>query len=126
MGGMTMDPEAMRASMEALRQMSAVPEEISLFLQVETVTFATDAANILVLTLDAAKEEVLQGNATVLGTAKWKKEGLEIKRETEMGGSVKDLISVDDDGKLIVQREVDLMGRNVDGTLVFRRKTEAT
>jgi hypothetical protein len=124
-GGMTMDPEEMRAAMDALRQISAVPDEMVLTLQVETVTLATDAANILVLTLGANEEEIGYGPATLFGTARWKKDGLEIERETEMGSGVKDVISVDQDGKLIVKREVDLMNRNVKGTLVYQRKSGA-
>ena len=77
----------------------------------------------IILTLGAEKEEVLQGPTTLLGTARWKKDGLEIKRELEMGGGVKDMIGVDDAGNLIVKREIDLMGRTVKGTLVYRRKT---
>ena len=38
---------------------------------------------------------------------------------------VKDMISVREDGRLIVKREIDLMNRNVKGTLVYQRKSDA-
>jgi len=124
MGGTQMDPELMRATMDALRTIAEVPAEISLLLREETVTFATDAAYVLVLELGADEVEVLQGNATLFGSARWKKEGLEIEREAEMGAGVKDKISVDEAGRLIIEREIDLMARGVDGTLVYARKNQ--
>ncbi len=123
-GGMTgggMDPEEMRRSMEAIRGLARVPQGISLNLRPETVTFTQDAAGVLILTLGAGKEEVLQGGVTFLGTAKWTNNGLGINREMEMGGGVKDMISVNDQGHLVLKREVDLMGRTVKGTLVYQR-----
>jgi hypothetical protein len=118
-----MDPEEMRLSMEVLRRLAQVPGELSLALQPQTVTLAQDAANILILTLGAPKERVLQGGATLLGTAKWTKNGIEVNREMEMGGGIKDQFGLNEEGKLVLKREIDLMGRIVKGTLVYQRKS---
>jgi hypothetical protein len=119
-----MDPEEMRRSMEAIRGMAMVPGEVSLTLRPERVTFTQDATTVLVLTLGAEKEKTFQGGATFFATAKWTKSGLDINREMEMGGGVKDKVSVNEDGNLVLKREIDLMGRNVKGTLVYQRKSE--
>jgi hypothetical protein len=73
-----MDPEEMRRSIEAIRNLARVPAEVSLTLQPETVTFAQNAGNLLILTLGAPKEMVTLGEATLLCTARWKKDGIEI------------------------------------------------
>jgi hypothetical protein len=123
MPGSGMDPEEMRQSMEVIRGLAQVPGEIHLNLRPEVVTFTQDAANVLILTLGASKESVLQAGTTLLGTAKWTKDGIEINREMEMGGGVKDEISLNEEGNLVLKREIDLMGRTVKGTMVFQRKS---
>jgi hypothetical protein len=72
--------------------------------------------------LGAESERILQGGATILGKAKWTKDGLEIRRELELGPGIKDKISLNQEGKLILKREIELMGGAVKGTLVFERK----
>ena len=124
MPGGGMDPEEMRRTMEALRGLARVPGEVSLSLLPETITFTADAANVLILTLGAGKEEVLQGGVILLGTAKWTKDGIEINREMEMGGGVKDKIGLNEEGDLVLKREIDLMNRTVKGTLVYQRKSD--
>ena len=88
------------------------------------MTFTQDATTVLVLTLGAGRENILQGETTFFATAKWTKNGIEINREVEMGGGVKDEVSVNEDGNLILKQEIDLMGRNVKGTLVYQRKSK--
>jgi hypothetical protein len=125
-GGMTgsqMDPEAMRAAMDVLRQLSQVPEEFSLNLREDAVLLIHDGMNAFGLTLGADEAEFYQGGATILGTARWRKDGLEIKRELDMGGGVKDKIRVDETGTMIVEREIDLPRGSVKGTLVYKRGT---
>jgi hypothetical protein len=123
MSGNGVDPEQMRQSMDAMRRMAQVPAEISLALQPETVALTEDSGSVLILTLGVEKERTVQGGVILLGSAKWTKDGIEIKRETEMGPGVKDKISLDETGRLIIKRDVDLMGRSVDGTLVYQRKS---
>jgi hypothetical protein len=125
MPGSGMDPEEMRRSMEAIRGMARAPREVSLTLRPETVTFTQNATTVLVLTLGAGREKVLQGETTFFATAKWTKNGIEINREVEMGGGVRDEVSVNEDGNLVLKREIDLLGRNVKGTLVYHRKFKA-
>ena len=122
MPGTTMDPEERRLAMEAIRQLARVPGELVLALHPETVTLTQDAANVLLLTLGAGKEEILQGGVTLLGAAKWTKNGIEVDREMKMGGGVKDSFSLDDSGNLVLRREIDLMGQTVKGTLLYQRK----
>ena len=117
-----MDPEERQQAMEAIRQLARVPGDLVLALQPETVTLTQDVANVLLLTLGAEKERVLQGGAVLMGTAKWTKNGIEVNRETEAGGGVKDSFSLDEAGNLVVRREIDLMGRTVKGTLLYQRK----
>ncbi len=109
--------------MDAMRRMAQVPAEIFLNLQPETVTLTEDAGTLLILTLGAEKERMIQGGTVILGSAEWRKDGLKVKRETEMGPGVTDRITVDGSGRLLLKREVELMGRSVDGTLVFQRKS---
>jgi len=122
MAGGEMDPEERRRSMEALRALSEVPGEISLSLRPEAITFTQAAANVLVLNLGAGKEEVLHGGLALLAEARWTKNGIEIDRETGQAGGIKDRFNLDENGNLILKREIDLMGRSVKGTLVYQRK----
>lgn len=116
-----MDPEEMRRAMEAMRELAQAPGEISLVLRPETVGLTENAADALSLTFGADKEEILQAGATLWGSARWTKEGIEIKREMEMRGGVKDLLDLDEEGNLVLEREIDLMGRTVKGTLLYQR-----
>lgn len=122
MPGGNMDPEEMRRSMEAIRSLSRVPAEISLVLKPETVTFTQDAANLLILTFGSESERFVQGGATLLGQAKWTKTGLEISRTLDAGPGINDKLRIDEQGSLLLEREVDLMGRSIKGTLLYRKK----
>lgn len=124
MGGSQMDPEAMRAAMDLLRGMARAPRELNLTLRPGTVTLAENAAAITVLNLGAEKEDIFQGGAKLLGTARWTKAGIEIKRELEMGGGIKDSFSLNESGSLVLRREVDMMRQSVKGELVYVRKSQ--
>ncbi len=124
MAGGDMDPEEMRRSMEAIRNMASVPGEVSLTLRPETVTFTQNDAAALVLTLGAGKEEIRQGGVMFEASAKWTKSGLKIDREMEIGGGVEDKVSVNEEGNLVFNREINLMGRTVKGILVYQRKSD--
>lgn len=126
MAGSGVDPEQMRATVEAMRQLAQVPAEISLALQPETVALTEDARAVLILTLGAEKDKMVQGGTLLIGSAKWTKKGIEVKRETEMGPGIKDEITLDESGRLLVKRDVNLMGRSVNGTLVYQRKSGGT
>ena len=123
MAGGDMDPEEMRLAMEAIQDMAQVPPEITLTLRPEEVTLVEKAGKVLRLALGGTEENILQGETTLIGTASWTKDGIEIKRELErVGIGVRDRISVTEAGQLVLKREVELMGRSVRGTLVFQRK----
>ena len=126
MAGSQMDPEAMRAAMDLLRGMARAPTELSLTLRPETVTLAESATSITVLNLGAEKEDLFQGGAKLLGTAKWTKDGIELKREMEMGGGIKDSFSLNESGALVLRREIDLMRQSVKGDLVYVRKPQGS
>ena len=123
MPGEGMDREEMRRSMEAIRGLARVPAELSITLQPEMVTLAQGVGNITSLTLGAREEKLRVGEATLEATARWTQEGIEINREMEMGGGIRDRIGLDESGNLIVKREVDLMSQSEKGTLVYRRKS---
>ncbi len=120
-GGGQMDPEEMRRSMEVIRRMAEVPRRLILDLEPEAVTLTEGGSGALVLPLGAGREDILQDGVTLFGSAKWTEKGIEISRELRQGGGVRDKISINEAGDLILVREIDLMGRGVDGTLVYRR-----
>lgn len=120
-GSRTMDPEEMRRSMEVIRGIAQVPEVLFLNLEPETVTLSAGNSEALIMTLGSERAEVDRGGVTLLATAKWTARGIEITRELRRGGSVKDKISLDEEGNLVLEREIDLMTRSVEGTLVYRR-----
>jgi hypothetical protein len=122
MAGAQMDPELRRAAMEAIQVLARAPNELSLALRPETVGITPGTGAALLLTLGAEEEKVVLGGATVLGTAKWTKSGIEIKREIELGGGVEDELSLNEQGNLVLKREVHLMGGGVEGILVYRRR----
>lgn len=121
MGGTQIDPEAMRAAMGAIRSLATVPQELTLTLLPDRFTLAESASNFISVGLDAEKEDFIQAGVKILGSAKWKKEGVELTREADPAGAIKDTFSLTADGDLVLQREVDLRSRSVKGTLVYRR-----
>ncbi|MFC1791166.1 hypothetical protein ACFL0I_01710, partial [Gemmatimonadota bacterium] len=122
-GGGGMDPEAMRRAVQVTQTMAQTPDELTLTLLPETVTLTFPDLAALQVTLDGESRESLQGDLTVFSQGEWTQKGLEIERNTELGGGVDDTISLDEQGRLIINREVDLRGRGVvKGKLVFQRK----
>ena len=103
--------------------MSRVPEELTLTLEPGMVTLIMLQAPPLHLSLDGTKREFSLEQVAISATADWTSKGLEVDRRTEAGGGVVDLFSVDDGGRLIMKREVDLRGRGaVKATLVYTRQ----
>jgi len=125
-GGMRggMDPEEMRRSMEVIGGMAEVPGELFLILRPEAVTLIEGAGNALVLTFGVTGEEIQRGGVTLLTTAKWAEKGIEIRRELRQGGAVIDQISLNENGDIVLEREIDLLGQRVAGTLVYQRKSD--
>ena len=125
-GGMRggMDPEEMRRSMEVIRGTAEVPGELFLNLRPEAVTLIEEAGNALVLTFGVTGEEIQRGGVTLLTTVKWAEKGIEIRRELRQGGAVWDQISLNENGNLVLEREIDLLGQRVTGTLVYQRKSD--
>ena len=117
-----MDPELRRVAMESLRELAQAPGEFSLTLRPETVALTPQDGTPLLLTIGADEDKVILAGASVMGTARWTKNGIEIKREIELGGGVEDQIRLDEEGNLILRREVHLLGGGVEGTLLYRRK----
>lgn len=119
-----MDPEAMRGAMETIRALAEVPTEMKLTLTPEEVSLVPARTPAMTLGLGAAEERILQGRATFFAAAKWTKKGLVIERAGETAGRVKDELSLDDQGRLVMKREIDLPGRGtVKGTLRYARAT---
>lgn len=121
-GGSGMDPEAGRAAMEAIRELSQVPAEFSLVLRPETVGFTPTTGVAFLMTLGADRRNAFVSGATVMEEAHWTKNGIQIKREIELSGGVEDQLSLDDQGNLLLKRETQFRGGAVKGTLVYRRK----
>jgi hypothetical protein len=122
MGG-DVDPEEMMRQMEVVRSMARAPAELSLILRPGSVTFSETASNVLVLTFGADSQELALGEASLFGSARWLKRGIEIRRTVERAGGVKDEFSLGEDGKLILDRTVDLMAGSAEAKLVYRRKS---
>jgi hypothetical protein len=76
-----------------------------------------------VLPLSGEEETVVDGEVEYFATVKWTEEGLVIERKVDGGGRVKDKLHVDEEGRLVMEREIDaLRGGTVTGTLLYRRK----
>jgi hypothetical protein len=123
MMGEEMDPEEMMRVMETIRSMAQAPAELSLILRPGSVTLNEASSNVLILGFGAEREEVSQGDVQLYASARWLKRGIEIRRDLERTGGVKDEFSLDEDGNLVLKREIDLMAGRVDGELVYRRKS---
>ncbi len=122
-GGGALDPEEMRRRMQATQAISRTPVELTLTLRPETATFAALNSAGLALPLDGEEQTITQGEVEYFAGATWTEEGLVIQRKVDGGGGVKDKIHVDEDGRLVVEREIDaLRGGKVKGTLLYKRK----
>jgi hypothetical protein len=118
-----MDPEALQQAMATVRALAEVPGELRLLLTPEDVTLEPAATPTMTLGLEKREERFQHGRAAFFAAAKWTKKGLVIERAGETAGRVKDEISLDDQGRLVMKRQVDLPGRGtVKGTLRYGRR----
>lgn len=119
-----LSPEEMRAALAGVRALAAVPDEMTITLDVEAVTLASLNQALLSLTLNAEEAQRLhQGEVEFSAWAKWTKKGIEIERETAEGFAVRDELSIDEMGRLVMKREVLLMSRSVEAKLVYGKGT---
>ncbi len=117
-----MDPEAMQAAMATVRALSSTPESMSLTLRPTRVTLAPLDQAVLTMELGAEEAVFTQGDLEFFARARWMKTGLVVEKEVDEGFAVADKIFLDDEGRLLVERTIHLMGRAVEGTLVYRRE----
>lgn len=119
------DTEQMRQAMQTMQIISQVPGEMSLVLTPDAVTLTEEEpqTSTLSLGLDTDEQKVEQGLATFFARARWSDKGLEIDRKVDGGGGVKDKISIDANGRLVMKREIEnpIRGK-VEGTLVYRKQ----
>lgn len=119
-GGMS--PEEMQRVMRANQAIARTPGNFTLALRPESATLTQGDAGALVLTFGGQETTVNLGEVEYFAGAEWTSEGLIIERKVDMGGGVKDKMKVDDEGRLLVEREIDT-GRagKVSGTLIYRK-----
>lgn len=118
-----MDAEEMRRVMQATTVIARTPTEMSLELRPESITLIRGDLPPVRLGLGEEEIAVNQDGAEFFAKAEWTSEGLIIQRKVDRGGAVKDKMTLDEDGRLIVEREIDaLRGGKVEGTLVYRKK----
>ncbi len=119
------DPEEMRQAMQSMQVLSQAPEEMQLLLHADSVTIAEEEPRTIMVSLGlgAEEEEIHQAQATFFARAQWTDKGLEINRKVDGGGGVKDKMSLDSNGRLIVKREIQnpIFGK-VEGTLIYRKQ----
>jgi len=121
-GGVGVDPGEMRRVFEATGRIAHTPTEIGLDLRPEGASFRPEGSGSMTLPL-AGEEEIRDGGFTYFAAARWTDEGLIVERKVDGGGKVKDRLQVNDEGRLVVKREIDaLRGGTVKGTLVYARK----
>ena len=118
MGSENMDPEEMERILRAMETISRTPEVLSLNLQPESVTLTQDN-QVLVLAFGGEEEDFQVGEVTLVGRANWTSDGIEIDRLGQRGQGVRDRFQVNEEGNLILKRDVSFMAQNVKGTLVY-------
>ena len=119
-----MDPEALQQALATIRVLAETPLRMKLTLTSEEVELAPGDAPALTLGLGAQEERFQHGRAAFVAAARWTKKGLIVERAGERAGRVKDEISVDREGRLVVNRQVDLPARGtVKATLRYARQT---
>jgi len=122
-GGGGFDPEEMRRVMAATQAVSRTQTELGLTLRPDVASLRPAEGAALVLPLSGEEETVVDGEVEYFATVKWTEEGLVIERKVDGGGRVKDKLHVDEEGRLVMEREIDaLRGGKVTGTLLYRRK----
>ncbi len=119
-----MDSQQMQQALATVRVLAEVPMAMKLILAPQEATLVPARAQAMTLALGAREQRIQQGRATFLATARWTEKGLVIQRAGETAGRVKDEIAVDDQGRLVMIREISLPGRGtVRGTLRYARQT---
>jgi len=117
------DPEEMRRVMESTRLLARTQAEFGLTLRPEAASFRSADGTGIVIPLGEDESSIREGEIEYFAAAEWTEEGLVVERKVDGGGRVKDKIHVDEEGRLVVEREIDaLRGGKVEGTLVYRRK----
>ncbi len=118
-----MDPESMMLVMRTTQAMARTPTDLNLTLRPSSVGVVFADSTKLALPLSREETKFIQGGVDVIATAKWTKTGLEIERKVDGGGGVKDTFYVDEDGRLLLKREIEpLRGGKVEGILIYARK----
>ena len=107
--------------MEGMRVLARAPDTLHLRLQPTTVTFSQETMTQLVLSLGADEETIVQQGLSLLAEADWTKDGIEIRREMELGARIQDTFAVDGDGRLLLTREVEFPMRKVKAVLVYSK-----
>ena len=112
MGG-TVDPEEMRRAMQETRRIARTSRRVRLVLNPTGATLAQDSVPPLTLALEAEPTSVFDGQGEIRASAKWTSSGLEIQREIPNGGEISDTYTLDEEGQLVLRREVRMMrGQN--------------
>jgi hypothetical protein len=121
MGSGEMDSGEMMRTMEALRSFARPPERISLQLQPETVNLSVNGLDPLLVSFGSEAEQITQNGVTLNATADWTKDGIEVYRQMQRGQGVRDRYQLGQDGRLLLKREIMLMGRSAKATLVYQK-----
>jgi hypothetical protein len=120
-GGATRDPEEARRIMRATQQLAHPPEELRLTLRPGSASFGQGEFPAMVLTLGEDEVVITRGEVHFFAQAEWTSEGLVIKQKVEGGGGVEDKITVDHEGHLVIEREIDTGRFKLDGVLRYRK-----
>jgi len=117
------DPEEMRRVMEATRLLARTQTEFGLTLRPDAASFRPAGGTAVLIPLGADESAIREGEIEYFAAARWTEEGLVVERKVDGGGKVRDKIHLDEEGRLVVEREIDaLRGGTVQGTLLYRRR----
>ena len=109
--------------MQATQELARTPTEIDLTLSPDHAVLIVGDSSKTALPLSREEKKSIRGGVDVFSQARWTEEGLEIERKVDGGGGVKDTFYVDEDGRLLLKREIEfLRGGKVEGVLVYARK----
>ncbi len=121
-GGVTRDPAEMHRIIRTTRFLARTAGELTLTLRPESVRLVQGQDPPLLMNLGGDETAVLQGEVEFFAGAEWTSDGLLIERKVDGGGGVTDKIHVDEEGHLIVDREIDTGRLKVEGVLRYRKK----
>jgi hypothetical protein len=119
--GMQGQAEELERVRRGVQLLSRTQGEFTLTLRPESVTLVQGEDPPIVMALGKAEVQVLQREVEFFAGAKWTSDGLVIERVVDGGAGVKDKIHVDEEGHLIVEREIDTGRRRIEGVLKYRR-----